>query len=69
MCIKHKEYNVSIEIYGKRIKATVLAESEEEAKRIVLNRVNLTKVELCQKSEFNAFLGVLNKIELDEDEC
>ena len=48
-----KNYDVYFEIYGKRLKTTILAENEEKAKEIVRNKIVFHKVVLKQKEEFN----------------
>lgn len=55
-----KNYDVYFEIYGKRLKTTILAENEEKAKEIVRNKIVFHKVVKNQKDEFNQATDVLD---------
>ena len=57
-----KNYEVYFEIYGKRMKTTVLAESEESAKTVIRNKVVFHKVILKPKDEFNDIVDVMDSV-------
>ena len=57
-----KNYDVYFEIYGKRLKTTILAESEEKAKEIVRNKIVFHKVVLKQNDEFNKIDDIFTNI-------
>jgi hypothetical protein len=47
-----KDYTIFFEIFGKKLKVTVLAENEASAKQAVLDKVKFHKVEVA-KTLFN----------------
>lgn len=44
-----KEYNVYFEIYGKKLKTTVVARDAQDARRVVMSRIIWDKVEEVEK--------------------
>ena len=57
-----KNYDVYFEIYGKKLKTTILAESEEKAKENVRNKIVFHKVVKDQKDEFNQATDMLDEM-------
>lgn len=62
-----KDYTVYFEIYGKKLKVIILAESESEARQLVKDKIIFHKIEKT-KSAFNEcvnsmedILNILNK--------
>jgi len=47
-----KDYTVFFEVFGKKLKVTILAENEAKAKQSVLDKIKFHKVEVS-KTEFN----------------
>lgn len=58
-----KNYNVYFELYGKKMKATILAENEQQAKQKILEKVMFHKVELKPKDEFNSIMDVFDMMD------
>ncbi len=56
------EYIVLFEVFGKKMKTTVIATSEKEAKKKVQGRMVFHKVE--QKSEDRAFSDIMGKFDV-----
>jgi hypothetical protein len=50
-----REYHVYFELYGKKMRSTVFATNEEQAKEVVREKLTFHKVEKS-KSEFNEAL-------------
>ena len=61
-----KNYTVYFEVFNKKMKTTVLAENEGEAKEQIQNRIIFHKIEETKKDEFNQvmdmFDGIFEKI-------
>lgn len=55
-----KNYDVYFELYGKRMKTTILAENEEKAKEIVRGKITFHKVVLKPKDEFNYMIDMID---------
>lgn len=54
-----KNYEVYFEIYGKKMKTTVLAESKQLAKVEVLNKLVFKKIEEKQGDTFNECINII----------
>jgi len=52
-----KEYTVYFEIFGKKMKTTVMAFNEEQAKAFVKNKIVFHKVEKVKEDPFFDFLN------------
>ena len=50
------EYTVWFEVYGKKMKTTVIADSESDAKRVILGKVKFHKIEKVD----NVFEKIMN---------
>lgn len=55
-----KNFDVYFEIYGKKLKTTVLAENEERAKEIVRNKIIFHKVAKNTTDTFNQVTDMLD---------
>ena len=55
-----RNFDVYFELYGKKMKARVMAENENDAKKEVEKKIIFHKVEK-QKEEFNESMDILNK--------
>lgn len=60
--ISKKNYDVFFELYGKKMKATVMAESENEAKQIVISKLIFHKVEVKKNDAFNKAVNQMEDI-------
>ena len=56
-----RNYIVYFEIYGKKMKTTVMAHSQQEAVEIVKGKIQINKVELLS-DELNAFMNFVDII-------
>lgn len=56
-----KNYTVYFESFGKKMKTTILAESEQDAKKEVLNKIVFHKIELKKEDEFNQCVDMMDK--------
>lgn len=56
-----REYTVYFEIYGKKMRTTVLAKSESHAQEIVRSKLIIHKAEKSQ-SEFNRILDITSEM-------
>lgn len=54
-----RNFTVYFEIYGKKMKATVLAESEEKAKKSIQDKIIFHKVEKANE-EFNKSMDLMD---------
>lgn len=54
-----KNYTIYFEIYGKKLKTTVMSENEEKAKEFVKSKVIFHKVE-NSKDEFNQSIDMID---------
>jgi 1-deoxy-D-xylulose 5-phosphate reductoisomerase len=59
--MKMRNYTVYFEIYGKKMKTTVMANNEEEAKDFVKNKIVFYKIE-NPKDEFNQSMDMMEGI-------
>lgn len=57
-----KNYSVYFEIFGKKMKAKVLAESEEEAQQKVKSKIIFHKTVIEKKDEFNQAMDLMDGI-------
>lgn len=57
-----KKYSVYFEIYGKKMKAKVLAESMTEAQQKVKDKIIFHKTVVEDKDEFNQAMDLMNEI-------
>lgn len=57
-----KNYTVYFELFGKKLKTTVLAESEADAKRHIIDKITWHKVEVSESDEFNQSIEILDQI-------
>ena len=58
-----KEYTVYFEIYGKKMKTTVFASSEDSAKQKIINRLKFLKIEVNEvKNPIETFLNPFKEI-------
>ncbi len=55
-----KNYDVYFELYGKKMKATILAESEVAAREAIKNKITFHKVVLKAKDEFNDVIDMMD---------
>ena len=55
-----KNYTVYFEIYGKKMKAKVLAESMEEAQQKVNSKIIFHKIVIEEKDKFNQAIDMLD---------
>jgi len=53
-----KNFDVYFEIYGKKMKATIMAESESEAKELLKNKIIFHKIE-PKKDAFQEFVDIV----------
>lgn len=56
-----RNFDVYFELYGKKMKARVMAENEEGAKKEVQNKIIFHKVE-NPKEEFNEVMDMMDKM-------
>jgi hypothetical protein len=56
------EYEVYFEFFGKKMKSKVLANSIEQAKEQILDKVNFHKVEVAKYSELNDAINGINEV-------
>ena len=56
-----KYYTVYFEIYGKKMKTTVLAKSQDDAKQQVVNKISFIKIEPA-KSTFNSIMDQFDDV-------
>jgi hypothetical protein len=56
-----RNFDVYFELYGKKMKARVMADNEETAKKEVQNRIIFHKVEK-PKEEFNEVMDMMDKM-------
>jgi hypothetical protein len=56
-----KNYTIYFEIYGKKMKSTVMAENEEKAKELVKSKIIFHKVEKS-KDEFNEVVNMMDDL-------
>jgi hypothetical protein len=56
-----ENYTVYFEIFGKKLKTTILAESEEKAKQEIFNKIIFYKIEKDDKNNdiFNNIMNIL----------
>lgn len=57
-----RNYTVYFQIYGKKMKTTVLASSSEEAKNKVISKLIIDKVEVDQSDDFNKAMDTIDEI-------
>lgn len=57
-----KNYDVYFEIFGKKMKTTILAETMTEAKQKVINKIKWHKVVETPQDEFNQSIDMLDDI-------
>ncbi|PRY90602.1 hypothetical protein [Mongoliibacter ruber] len=57
-----QEYEVYFEFFGKKMKSKVLANSIEQAKEQILDKVNFHKVEAAKDSELNDAINGMNEV-------
>ena len=57
-----RNYIVFFEIFGRRMKTTVLAENEEQAKRKVIDKLVFHKVVIKQGDDFNDVMEILDGV-------
>lgn len=57
-----KNYSVYFEIYGKKMKAKVLAESVKEAQEKVKDKIIFYKIVIEKKDEFNQAMDLMDGI-------
>jgi len=65
-----KRYIIYFELYGKKMKTTVSATSEEEAKKVIFNKINFHKVvekEKFTKEAVDKINGLFNNVFKDFD--
>lgn len=55
-----RNYDVYFEIYGNKMKATILAESEVAAKEAIKNKIAFHKVVLKPKDDFNDVIDMMD---------
>lgn len=56
-----KNYDIYFEMYGRKMKTTILAENEEKAKEAVLNKIIFHKVQVS-KDDFNDIIDLMDGI-------
>lgn len=49
-----KNFVIYFEFYGRKIKTTVLSDNEENAKKVIINKINFHKIEK-EDSQFNKY--------------
>lgn len=57
----NREYTIYFEIFGKRMKTDIIAESEAEAIQKLKNKIEVIKIE-PKKDEFNAGMNLIDGI-------
>ena len=57
-----KNYDVYFEIFGKKMKTTILAETMTEAKEKIINKIIFHKVTEKPQDEFNQSIDMLEDI-------
>lgn len=57
-----KNYHVYFEIYGKKMRATVMANSKEEAENQIKDKITFHKTEIAKDDYFNQSLDLLDNI-------
>jgi len=57
-----RNYTVYFQIYGKKMKTTVLASSIEEAKNKVISKLIIDKVEVAQNDYFNKAMETIDEM-------
>ena len=57
-----KNYSVYFEIYGKKMKAKILAESMTDAQQKVKDKIIFHKTVIEEKDEFNQAMDLMNGI-------
>lgn len=57
-----KKYTVYFEIFGKKMKAYVLAESREHAKRIIRDKIIFHKVSIDENEEYNKSVDAFDNL-------
>jgi len=55
-----RNYYVYFELYGRKMKATAFAESEEDAKQQIMNKIIFHKVEKKPGDEFNDVIEMMD---------
>lgn len=61
MTIK-KNYTVYFELFGKKMKTKILAESKEDAQNIIKSKVKFHKIIIDKNDEFNQCIDVFDNI-------
>jgi cytochrome c biogenesis protein ResB len=56
------EYTIYFELYGKKLKTTILAKSEEDAKKMILSKIVFHKIVKENNKTFNQSKDVFNNI-------
>lgn len=56
---KTRNYEVYFEVFGKKMKTTILAESEDDAKKKVLDKVVFHKAGIRKNDAFNESMDIL----------
>jgi len=56
-----KNYIVYFEMFGKKVKTTILAKSTTEAKQNVINKIKFHKITENPEDEFNKGVDIFNK--------
>ena len=54
-----RNYTVYFELFGKKMKTTLIAKNEEEAKEIIKNKIKFYKVEKKSDDNFNDFVDIM----------
>lgn len=57
-----ENYDVYFEIFGKKMKATIFAETMTEAKQKVINKIKWHKITKKPQDEFNQSIDMLENI-------
>lgn len=57
-----KNYSLYFEIYGKKMKVKILAESIIEAQQKVKDKIIFHKIMIEEKDEFNQAMDLMNRI-------
>ena len=60
--MSNKNYNVYFEIYGKKMKAKVLAENEIQAKQKVKDKVIFYKAEIDKNDDYNKSIDMMDEL-------
>lgn len=55
-----RNYSVYFELYNRKVKALILAESEDDARKKLLEKVIFHKIELDKTDEFNQSMDLLD---------